>query len=342
MAIWRRLWKHQKSGWDQQFAPTTSKNAGFTLIELLVSIILASLVVTPLLGFMINILQSDQREQAKYATEQDLRAAADYIAKDLEEAVYIYDRAGLASITDDYATVTCTGGCDSDTSAGSNLPADPDIVPVLVFWRRVFVPGIEIGEPDDAFAYSLVAYYLINDDDPTWSGASRIGRFEIAGAVTDPFNASISLKNPDPGYNPFNLSETGTLQEKMNDWYKADEPYDRDPIVLVDYIYSSSDDPPPFESCPEADGWTQVPDYGEVDAKFQTYGFYACVKSNSLNPNDPGANEIARVFLRGNVLARLNDRDNIPSYNDDTSKVSFRNASFFPQTRIEVKGNGGL
>ncbi|MEO1559015.1 MAG: prepilin-type N-terminal cleavage/methylation domain-containing protein, partial [Cyanobacteria bacterium J06632_19] len=38
----------------KNFSLTKKKSAGFTLIELLVAMILASLILTPLLGFMIN------------------------------------------------------------------------------------------------------------------------------------------------------------------------------------------------------------------------------------------------------------------------------------------------
>jgi len=42
----------------------TQAPGGFTLIELLVAMILAALV-TPLLGFMLNIMDTDRKEQAK-------------------------------------------------------------------------------------------------------------------------------------------------------------------------------------------------------------------------------------------------------------------------------------
>jgi len=41
----------------------------------------------------------------------------------------------------------------------------------------------------DSFVYSLVAYYLIKDNqdkDAIWSGAARIGRFQIKDGVQNP------------------------------------------------------------------------------------------------------------------------------------------------------------
>jgi len=70
------------------------KSGGFTLTELLVAMLLVALVLTPLLTFMLNIMDSERKEQAKTTSEQEL-SALDYIAGDLEQAVYIYDDDGL-------------------------------------------------------------------------------------------------------------------------------------------------------------------------------------------------------------------------------------------------------
>ena len=65
----------------------THKMGGFTLIELLISMILAVLVITPLLAFMVNIMTTDRQEQAKATSEQELKTALDYIARDLQQSV---------------------------------------------------------------------------------------------------------------------------------------------------------------------------------------------------------------------------------------------------------------
>src|ERR671933_929300 len=117
------------------------KNGGFTLIEVLVGLVLAFLVITPLLGFMVNLLQTDRQEQAKANSEQEIQAAADYIARDVEQAVYIYDGYGLKKIQD-------------------KLPIKPDSnnIPVLVFWKRQLISDVISTNKgnDDAFVYSLV------------------------------------------------------------------------------------------------------------------------------------------------------------------------------------------
>ena len=62
---------------------------GFTMIELLVSMIVASLIITPLLSLVVNISETDTEEQRKTITEQELQSAVSFIADDLRQAVYI-------------------------------------------------------------------------------------------------------------------------------------------------------------------------------------------------------------------------------------------------------------
>ncbi|MGH8001871.1 MAG: hormogonium polysaccharide secretion pseudopilin HpsC, partial [Brasilonema sp.] len=136
---------------------------GFTLVELLVGIVIATIVITPLLGFMINIMTTERQEQAKANTEQEIKAALDYIARDLKQSVYIYDADGINAIR-------------------KQLPRYGDknkFFPVLVFWKRQIISKESSKMENDILFYSLVAYYLIKDNDSTWSKAARIGRFQI-------------------------------------------------------------------------------------------------------------------------------------------------------------------
>ena len=70
--------------------PTHSTD-GFTMIELLVGAIVAFLIIGPLLGFVVNILNDDSREQVKTTTDYELQAAVDFISEDLSQAYYIYN-----------------------------------------------------------------------------------------------------------------------------------------------------------------------------------------------------------------------------------------------------------
>ncbi|MBW4685417.1 MAG: hormogonium polysaccharide secretion pseudopilin HpsC [Komarekiella atlantica HA4396-MV6] len=304
---------------------------GFTMIELLIAMILAFLVITPLMGFMINIMNTDRQEQAKANSEQEIQAALDYISRDLQQAIYIYDDAGIEAIKDklpDRAPTTKT-----------------DRVPVLVFWKRelvskAFTIGSGTNNTNDTFVYSLVAYYLIKDTSSTWSNAARIARWQIRDGVADPSSTQTCGKYlagqcPSPGFAPFKLDGVGTLAEKMNAWTKATATYTADSIVLVDFIdQTKTDDVPaaPAVTCPPNSAsitWSKV---SPNTASFNTRAtgkmtsFYACVDR---------VNTTAQVFLRGNALARIEN---------DSTKLNYTESkkTYFPTASVRVQGRGYL
>lgn len=72
---------------------------GFTLIELLVSMLIASAIIVAMLTFLGSVLDTDRKEQAKAESQEEIQSALNYIADDVQEALYIYDADGLASLT---------------------------------------------------------------------------------------------------------------------------------------------------------------------------------------------------------------------------------------------------
>ncbi len=291
------------------------KSAGFTLIELVVAMVLAGLVITPLFGFMHNIMDTERKEQAKATSDQEIQSALDYIAQDLKQAVYIYDAEGLNNISTDtppgiknqIPPVAAAGGCQNTTST--------TCVPVLVFWKRELRQ--DVLPSGDAFVYSLVGYYLIkgNNGSETWSNAARIGRFQIRDGVRNPTTPTsyISGEIPSPGFQLFDLTVTGiTLKDKMNRWLKkANENYTVDALTLVDFIDQSTDGIAP--NCPATT--QQVP-------STLAGGFYACVDSSRT---------WAQIYIRGNALARIEN-------NSTYSAMS----SYFPTVSIQIQGRGLL
>ena len=314
---------HQKT---KKSGLTKKKSAGFTLIELLVAMILASLILTPLLGFMINIMQTERREQAKSNTEQEINSALDFIARDLEQAVYIYDADGIDAIRNELPKISSND--------------KRKYFPVLVFWKRQYIENaIGIGvnsntcerQPDrcdDTFSYSLIAYYLIKDDsDSTWSQAARIGRFQISDGYGDSDNAKDATK--DSGFKLFDLTGTGDLKTKMNKWesgtYTRNTP---DILTLVDYIdqtqINNNTNPAPA-ACPT--GMQQIPKFtgrgnSVATGDVRTASFHVCVDS---------INTAAEIYLRGTALARIENTP--PDYSENAK-------TYFPQARIRVEGRG--
>ncbi len=316
----------------------TQDSQGFTLIELLVAMVIAALVITPLMSFMINILSSDRQEQAKATSAEEVQAAIEYIAQDLEQAVYIYDATGLnnnsnlsanaiSGIKDQIPPEKAASGCINNRNRSCT--------PILVFWKREPIENIipvnsnikcsgSSPNCNDTFVYSLVAYYLVkgNSGDSVWSNSARIARFQINNGVIDPFNPTTTtsgitttnyIKNQEPGFNLFDLSLPGTsLQDKMNRWQKSASAYTSQAHVLVDFIDSSNTAISP--NCSAAN--QQVP-------STLIGGFYACVDASKTS---------AQIFIRGNALARI----------QKNSIYSANQSNYFPTASIQIQGSSLL
>jgi prepilin-type N-terminal cleavage/methylation domain-containing protein len=187
------------------------ENGGYTLIELLVAMIMAALVITPLLGVMINILDTDRKEQAKTNSEQEVQAAIDYISA--------------------ICNKPCTFTMPQELMQSKINCLQIQINPVLVFWKRELSKMRQLQKPkdkekkdvtftDDSFVYSLVAYYLIKDNKDPWSKAARIARFQIRDGVPNK-NGNICstaydtsgkyTECPDDGFQQVNLVQKGKL-----------------------------------------------------------------------------------------------------------------------------------
>ncbi len=299
---------------------------GFTLIELLVAIILAVLIITPLMGFMINIMDTDRREQAKANSEQEIQAALDYIARDLQQAIYIYDATGIDAIKSQLPSATAT-----------------DRVPVLVFWKRELISQATTaadGNKNDSYVYSLVAYYLIQDPSSTtnsiWSNAARIARWQIKDGLpggssdvtcTGFTGTYISGYCPSPGFALFKLDGIGTITQKMNAWTNSTATTGAFPasVVLVDFIdqtkTNDTSNPAPAPACT-----TSIPSsLNTLDTANMT-GFYACINTNT---------NAVQVFLRGNATARIET---------DINKIKYSAAksAYFPSASIQVQGRAYL
>jgi type II secretory pathway pseudopilin PulG len=303
------------------------KAGGFTLIELLIAMILAVLVITPLLGFMINVMDNDRKEQAKINSEQEIKAALDYIKRDLEQSVYIYDADGVNAIRKQLHMYN----------------RKDNYFPVLVFWKRRFISaGLPVstrtGSPsDDTFVYSLVAYYLIKDNNSTWSNAARIGRFEISDGYGITETAKTNTR--DKGFKKFELTDSGDLKSKMNQWTSVPGGFNQDVLPLIDYVDQTlvntttnlqptecpiprtATPPPAIQMVPQFTGTGDVVATGSV----KTRGFYVCVDAT---------NTVVEVYIRGNAIARLKKSD------IDYSNQRKERESYFPQASIRVQGRG--
>jgi type II secretory pathway pseudopilin PulG len=318
-------------GW-MKFSTRKNRDHGFTLVELLIGLVMAFLVLTPLFGLMISIMNTDEKEQAKTTSEQELQTAIDFITRDLQQAVYIYDYQG---VTNNYSATAANSGIRD------SLPTVAGGVPILVFWKQEVVSNVipTTGPNDDASVYSLVAYYLINSPSTIWSNTARIARWQIKDGVRSPsdtsgvtcnpsYNTSIKFVDadncPSPGFKPFDLD--------MNQWQRSGS-FTNDPQVLVDFIDQTPRDqtnvPNITPSCAQDDnqqGVTITP----ISSTTMT-SFYACV-SNYADPTNQGqVISTAQIFIRGNALARI-QTSNI-DYEDNSQQTYFPTVSAIIQAR---------
>jgi type II secretory pathway pseudopilin PulG len=333
-----------KSQHQRNLSGPAQTDKGMTLVELLVGAIMAFLILTPMLAFVVDMLNTDRREQVKSNTEQDLQAAVDFIAQDLSQALYIYDNAGITSL-----------------KRPPQLPNVPNGSPILVFWKRQLQQNalplnptakdtpnptdcINPGTPcNDAYVLSLVAYYQINENDPAsiWCQPSgtpcptRIVRYQIRDGLKDP--QATDPNDPyyatvDPGqrrsaaYNRlFNLSKP------LENVTQPDINFDP-PEVLVNYIDHGTTPAFRGDECKTAlgnpttqTGGTTSPIPEETLKVTHTIpsinSFYACVDTQR---------NLARVTIRGNSLRRIqNDAD-----------YDAKKSAYFPTASVQVKGLG--
>jgi type II secretory pathway pseudopilin PulG len=316
--------------------------SGFTMIELLVGTVIAFIIITPLLGMVIGLLNDDQKESAKANTEEEIQSALDYISEDLKQAVYIYDKKTLE---------------EWKTNQPTNLPFPTDDAqgtPILVFWKRELIPDLpgtrtitgcsNRGDTacDDQFVLSLVAYYSRKDTNATWCPDDdpcpvRITRYEI-----DSYNQrdkdgltnteKVFPHNPDIKLNPTNIIK-GT-----GDWPPTQ--------VLVNYLdYSANNDTAlsdtecikslgildtqwnkDFTDATSAEtGMFRITDPSDPDAdppKYARNSFYVCVDKKKERT-------IAQITMRGNALRRIQkDADYKPEAK-----------AYFPRSTVTVQGS---
>jgi hypothetical protein len=326
-----------------------------TLVELLVGAIMAFLVITPMLAFVVDMLNTDRREQVKSNTEQDVQAALDFIAQDLSQAIYIYDNnPAIANNANPAPT-----GIPALLAGNFIPPQNQNQAPILVFWKRELMknsmpltagiqPNTCTTTPtggntcNDTYVLALVAYYQVTEPNPIWCQPAgnpcptRIVRFQINDGLRDP-NAA------DP--NPLNryfagVSKSQRRSDAFNPRFDISNPtqnvtlfpnQDWDPPdVLVNYIDHSPGPTLTGNECMTAlgnptttTGVTQTP-LPETTLKIAnpTNSFYACVDT---------ARNIARVTIRGNSLRRIQT-----GYTDYKAEKS----AYFPTASVQVQGLG--
>ncbi len=315
--------------------------SGFTLIELLIAVVVGGIIVSTMLYLVVELLQINRREEVLTQTQQDMRRALDYIARDAGEAVYIYSTpsAGIDTTPNDANNVPDTTLIEQI----ENFPTDAE--PVLVFWRldpldpsnantialfnkvcSTAFSGQDISECNTLKArqgyYTLVIYaQQENDGDTLWGGKSRIVRYEL------PKYSSANLPNllDNPGY----AEPTGANNSFAN-WIRGSDPIiGSNLVVLTDYLDEEKGGSPECPPGVDKDGnpiYKPSPDNKD--------NFYACVRLNTSEEDEDGltigSNQTLVVFLRGNATA------------EKAGFVTFSEAGRLPTLKSEVLIRGVL
>lgn len=172
------------------FSRKRTKGYGFTLLELLITILISGTIITALLAFVVDLMQTDRREYARSETQREMEMALNFMTDDLREAVYIYDRVeqtrGALNPLKNYIPNNLNQGSD---------PA----VPILAFWKAERLPYSTTQQlPADINScataeckqvlirrrtYSLVVYYVAKTRPMTPNGRVRLessGMFSVS------------------------------------------------------------------------------------------------------------------------------------------------------------------
>jgi prepilin-type N-terminal cleavage/methylation domain-containing protein len=267
-----------------------SSTKGFTLPELLMAMVVALIVIIEMLSLVFSLLETDRRETAKAQIQTEMTQAMDYIARDLEQAVYIYpgNCLGKTEQTTPQKPYSCAG-------LSNQITFPTEMTPVLAFWKLEQVPysdkpedqlpancqSVQSTQQQECLAlltgrhtYTLVVYSyqtnLVNHN--TWDGPTVINRFQLR-KYTNTKNLQQTPGYSDPGSDFGNWKKNGDISLDYNP-------------VLVDSV--DQNDAKFKEACP--DGYTE--------SQNSISSFYACVKNPSASGQD------AIIYLRGNAAKR--------------------------------------
>lgn len=179
------------------------KTAGFTLLELLAALAVGSIITIGLLAFLIQLLQANQRDAARSDTQRDIQAALDYIARDVREAVYVYDGECLTTPSSYTPATDCPGLRNYLPPEVAGTATNAANLPVLAFWRVDPLPepllarcvsnaGAFSNGSGSAFPaaiqgvpclsrrmYTLVVYSLNWEQRDSVRGRARITRYQL-------------------------------------------------------------------------------------------------------------------------------------------------------------------
>jgi type II secretory pathway pseudopilin PulG len=333
------------------------KSAGFTLIELLVTTIVSTMVISGLLYLVVQLMDTDKKEFARAETAREMSMALDYMASDLQEAVYVYEGECLTGRGNLSDSNYCPGIVSNIGLASNN-----NVKPILAFWKLESLPYSETATGSEALptdcennfstdndkkkcrallitrnSYTLVVYSLRTDNYGSWDGPARITRYQLRQyAPVPPANLSTMTVTPsyiDPtaagsiGFQiwPCDKNATGATCPAQQVYSEGGATNTAD--VLVDLVDTGNlpdyQDLNPnlsgVQPCPEPSATTPTLSTYSLTSASNNTSFYACVRRPST-----GQSQDVIVYLRGNAAERAGQKGN-------------RDSSYLPQVQAQVQ-----
>lgn len=316
---------------NKRYQKKTKRVSGFSLTEILIGLVISSMLMTTLLYIMVDLMTSSQNDQARNATNEEMKQSLDYIAQELREATYVYTGEELEeSRTIGNTTLQPVKKFLPDFGANTR--------PILAFWKVESVPysgsnatlpssctgftGTKVAECNtlriEQRTYTLVVYVQsTNNTNNDWNGGSRIHRYQLR-KYSNPTNLTQETGYIDPMLNstfqqwPYNLklkSAQISLPTTSNSNYIPLTDFVASPTFANSTITTQDD-----FNCPTVQNNDQflykpspygVPptgtntDYKPTNAK----SFFACVRDASVTTNQ-GFNQDVLLFVRGNAKGK--------------------------------------
>lgn len=314
----------QRRTWLHLVYPQT-KASGFTLLELLVAMVIGGIISAGLLILVVQLIQANLREAARSDTQRDLQAAIDYIARDVREAVYVYDGNCLL---DGSATLACPG---LRKYLPKSISEEPRNTPVLAFWRVDPLPQVlkdRCQSNADSFAnpqtlpaaiqgvpclsgrmYSLVVYSLNSEQTTGVLGRARIRRYELPQFTTQS-GTQIPPQTTKGWVDPIRKETDFVVWPLDKSTVSASSPVSLQPerpdgtsLVLTDFVDqiglydTAGNKAQPFE----IQGYQLTPKRGSSASNEPPRGFYVYVKGTD---NRGTLNQEVVIRIQGDAVGR--------------------------------------
>lgn len=324
------------------------KVSGFTLIELIASMAIATIVVSGLMSFVVQLLSTNQQEAGQTQTQNDMQLALDYITADLREAVYVYSGECLAATGVSKTTPTSPDYCPGVVNHIKTPP--PNSMPILAFWKLDILPKVLITSCGTTTpptnvpctsgrTYTLVVYFLRKNlpSETIWPGKARLLRYELPnyesnGTVIANY---VSPEQSGVGFRKWPWQfKSGAVTNLQTDIPRTGN---ANALPLTDFVDDTSRTGDSTATCPTdaaQDIYYRItPVVTATPFAANMRSFYACVRvdktvENATDVYDGGAvNQDVLVFLRGNSEGRVQPSNNnkLPTLNAQVLRRSIVN-----------------